>query len=63
MKFKEKYKVGLRPTSKQGKPKAYNLLHVNSPSQIQGACETNLRLLIKAQRRPLGCDLVKIFAS
>ena len=42
---------------------ADNLLHVNSLSQTQGGCETNLRLSTKVRRRPLGCDLVKIFAS
>ena len=31
-------------TSKQGGPKAHNLLHINSPPQTQGGCETNLRL-------------------
>ena len=31
-------------TSKQGGPKAHNLLYVNSPPQTQGGCETNLRL-------------------
>ena len=50
-------------TSKQGGPKAHNLLHVNSPPQTQGGCETNLRLSPKARRRPLGCDLVKISTS
>ena len=50
-------------TNKQDKPKAYSLLHASSPSQAQSGCETNLRLSTKAQRRPLGCNLVKISSS
>ena len=44
-------------------PKAHNTIHINSPLQTQGGCETNLRFLTKVRRRPLGCDLVKISAS
>ena len=50
-------------TSNLGRPKAHNTIHVNSPPQTQGGCETNLRLSTKSRRRPLGCDLVKIPAS
>ena len=50
-------------TSKQSGSNAYNLLHLNSPPHTQGKCETNLRLSTKARRRPLICDLVKIFTS
>ncbi|KAL4628280.1 hypothetical protein ACB092_05G225800 [Castanea dentata] len=41
----------------------HNTIHVNSPPQTQGGCETNLRLSTKVRKRPLGCDLVKIAAS
>ena len=44
-------------------PKAYNIIYVNNPPQTQGGCETNLRLSTKSRVRPLGSDLVKIFAS
>ena len=47
-------KVGLKPTA---------LLHFKSHPQTQGGYETNLRLLTKARKRLLGCDLVKIYAS
>ena len=46
-----------------GGPKVHNTVQVNSPPQTQGGCETNLRLSTKAQKRPLECDFVKIFAS
>ena len=45
-------------TRNLGGPKAHN-----NPPQTQGECETNLRLLTKVRRHPLGCDLVKISAS
>ena len=50
-------------TNKQGKPKTHSLLHISSPTQAQGGCETNLRLSTKARRRPFGYDLVKISSS
>ena len=50
-------------TSKVAGPKAHNITYVNSSPQTQGECETNLKLLTKVRRRPLGCDLVKISAS
>ena len=43
--------------------KSTALLHFNSCPQTQVGYETNMRLLTKARRRPLGCDLVKIYAS
>ena len=49
--------------SKQGGSKAHNLLHVNSPPQTQGGCETNLTLSTKERMHPLGCDSVKISVS
>ena len=50
-------------TSNLARPKTHNIIHVNSPPQTQGGCETSLKLSTKSQRRPLGCDLVKISAS
>ena len=50
-------------TSNLARPKAHNTIHINSLPQTQGGCETNLRLSTKVRRRPLRCDLVKIFAS
>ena len=43
--------------------KAHNIIHVNSPPQTQGGCETNLRLSTKSRKCLFGSDLVKIFAS
>ena len=50
-------------TSNLTGPKAHNIIYINSPPQIQGGCETNLRLSTKSQVRLLGSDLVKISAS
>ena len=50
-------------TSNLARPKAHNIIHVNSPPQTQGGCETSLRLSTKSRVRPLGSDLVKISAS
>ena len=44
-------------------PKAHSQLHVNKPPQTQGGCDTYLRLSTKARKRPLRCELVKIYAS
>ena len=44
-------------------PKAYNIIHVNSPPRTQGGCETRLRLSTKSRVHPLGSDLVKIYSS
>ena len=50
-------------TSKVIGPKAHNIIYINSPPQTQGGCETSLRSSTKSRVRPLGSDLVKIFAN
>ena len=50
-------------TSNLTGPRAHNIIYFNSPPQLQGGCETNLRLSIKSRVRLLGRDLVKISAS
>ena len=52
-------------TSNLTRPKAHNIIYfnINSPPQLQGGCETNLRLPTKSRVRLLGRDLVKISAS
>ena len=50
-------------TSNLARPKAHNIIYVNSPPQTQGGCETSLRLSTKSRVRLLGNDLVKISAS
>ena len=41
-------------TSNLTGPKAHNIIYINSPPQIQGGCETSLRLSTKSRVRPLG---------
>ena len=50
-------------TSNLTRPRAHNIIYINNPPQIQGGCETNLRLSTKSRVRLLGSDLVKISAS
>ena len=50
-------------TSNLTGPRAHNIIYFNSPPQLQGGCETNLRLSTKSRVRLLGRDLVKISAS
>ena len=50
-------------TSNLTGPRAHNIIYFNSHPQLQGGCETNLRLSTKSRVRLLGRDLVKISAS
>ena len=50
-------------TSNLTGPRAHNIIYFNNPPQLQGGCETNLRLSTKSRVRLLGRDLVKIYAS
>ena len=55
--------VQVYSTSNLTGPRAHNIIYFNSPPQLQGGCETNLRLSTKSRVRLLGRDLVKISAS